>query len=291
MRGYLEGDARFYIDDNRTPLVASTGTEEYFNWGWYDLPKHDSVFQYPTHGYPVHVVDDQDHSVMYRFHFSEVVPFYRAFRFALEHGPVGTWPANYSSTAFFYQRESPRLALTDEIDVGDAASEQAHAYRCEGAREEKRYLLPYEGSYQLPKAKDTPVDRDHTFKDSGRVWDRSSEFTVAIEPENDGVKLRRRSYYGFGSHGELGKERKNPVTTVSQRVKVLVDGRDVGDWYVPAGHARATWRETEFEIPSEFTKGKQRLSIALRTEDGVQWDEYTYWVYTYVTESAAKPEE
>ncbi len=53
-RGYLEGDARFYIDDNRTFANASTGTEEYFLWGFYDIARWDSVFSYPVNGYPVH---------------------------------------------------------------------------------------------------------------------------------------------------------------------------------------------------------------------------------------------
>ena len=30
-RGYLEGDARFYIDDDRTPCNAGAGTEGYVN--------------------------------------------------------------------------------------------------------------------------------------------------------------------------------------------------------------------------------------------------------------------
>ena len=73
-RGYLEGDARFYIDDNRTFANASTGTEEYFLWGFYDIARWDSVFSYAANGYPVHDTDSEDNSVMYRFHLSKMVP-------------------------------------------------------------------------------------------------------------------------------------------------------------------------------------------------------------------------
>ncbi len=280
-RGYLEGDARYYTDGNRTPLVASTGTEEYFNWGWYDLKKHDAVFSYPTHGYPLHVRCREDYTVMYRFHVGGVAPYYRSFRFDLEHGPNGRIPAHYSGTAFFYQRDEPALTLTDELDVGDAASEQAHAYACKGATEEAAYVLPYEGAYQLTLLDDAPRDRDHAFKDSGRAWTGTSSFTVNVDPNNAGVKLRRRSYYAFGAKGPLGGGRPEPVLTKTQRVRVRVNGEDAGSWYIPAGHARATWRDTDFEIPGSLTAGKEHLTITLTADDGTTWDEYTYWVYSY----------
>ncbi len=288
IRGFLEGDARFYIDDNRTPHVASTGTEEYFNWGWYDLLRHDKVFQYPMHGYPVHVLDDQDHSVMYRFHFTDVVPYYRSFRFMLEHGPVGRWPGNYSATAFFYQKETSRLVLTDEIDIGDLTSEEAHGYLCEGTINTDFYLLPYEGGYQLALSDDSAEDREHTLKDFGRVWDKSCTFTAEIEANNNGVKLRRRSYCGFGSEGDLEENRTNPVLTAPQAVEVFIDGQKAGEWTIPSGHARRAWRDTDFEIPAEFTTGKTSISITLRAANNTLWDEYTYWIYTYRSEPTAQ---
>lgn len=280
-RGYLEGDARFYTDGNRSPYIACTGTEEYFNWGWYDMKPMDEVFVYPTHGYPLHLRAREDYSVMYRFHVGEVAPYYRSFRFDLEHGPTGRITAHYSGTAFFYQRDEPVLALTDEIDIGDAASEQAHDYACETEIEAVSHTLPYEGSYQLTLQDDAPRDRDHAFKDTGRVWDGTCSFTLKISPDNTGVKLRRRSYYGFGAVGSMGGGRPEPVLTQAQRVRVTVDGEDAGSWYLPTGHARATWRETEFEIPKNLTQGKEQLKITLTSEEGTAWDEYTYWVYSY----------
>ena len=280
-RGYLEGDARYYTDGNRSPFVACTGTEEYFNWGWYDMKPMDAVFTYPTHGYPLHLRCREDYSVMYRFHVGEIAPYYRSFRFDLEHGPNGRIPAHYSGTAFFYQRDEPALTLTDELDIGNNASEEAHSYKCDSASEEVVHVLPYEGSYQLTLQDNAPRDRDHAFKDSGRVWTGACTFTVKTAPENAGVKLRRRSYYGFGAKGGLGGGRPEPVLTPEQRVRVSVDGEDAGTWRIPAGHARDTWRDTEFEIPARLTKGKERLSIVLAADNGSAWDDYTYWVYSY----------
>ncbi len=280
-RGHLEGDARLYVDDSRTPVVAGTGTEEYFNWGWYDLLPHDSVFSYPMHGYPVHALDDQDHTVMYRFHLSDLVPYYRSFKFDLEHGGVGHIPANYSGTAFFYQRDEPALVLTDELDVGHAESEREHQYSVQGQVWEGRRILPYEGSSQWAVWKGSARDRERTVRDDGRAWTKWCTFEVTIDPKNTGLKLRRRSSYDFGASSEqAGKKTKGRFTS-RQQVAVSVDGIEVGDWYISPRHARATWLDTDFEIPREATRHKERATITLTNKLESAWDEYAYWIYSY----------
>ena len=103
------------------------------------------------------------------------------------------------------------------------------------------------------------------------------------------MKLRRRSYYGFGAQGDLGAFRLEPVLTRPQRVAVTVDGTNIGDWYVPAGHARDTWRDTDFELPATVTAGKEHISITLTAKDDTHWDEYTYWAFTYTAQAASPP--
>ena len=281
VRGYLEGDARLYIDDSRAPIVASTGTEEYFNWGWYDLLPHDVAFSYPIHGYPVHAIDDQDHTVMYRFHLSDLVPYYRSFKFELEHGGDGRAIANYSGTAFYYQRNELALVATDELDVGDEKSEQEHQYACKEPVWQGRRIVPYEGSYQIPPVSDSPRDRNHNVRDDGRAWTESCSFVMKIDPKNAGVKIRRRSFYGFGAPEDARGPVDKPAFTVRQCVQVSVDGKDVGEWHISPCHARATWLETDFEIPKEVTQGKDRITVTLTNKLPRPWDEYTYWIYCY----------
>jgi len=127
-RLYLDGDAKFCIDSNRTLVNASTNTEEDFMWGGYDIVAFDKVFSYPANGYPLNDIDAKDHSVMYRFHLSHLVPYYRFFRFELEHGPEGNVSSNYSSTAFNYQVNTPALEMTDQLHLSDSQSEQSNAY-------------------------------------------------------------------------------------------------------------------------------------------------------------------
>ena len=281
VRGHLEGDARFYTDGNRTPLVACTGTEEYFNWGWYDVPKHDQVFSYPTHGYPcmclsARIIAPCSGSMSAKLRHSTVLSGL-TWSMALLAGPRPI----LRHGLLLPPQPALLLMLTDELDIGDNASESAHDYKAKGELEETRHTIPYEGSHQLALTEDAPRDREYTYKDTGRTWKKSVKFTVTIAPNNKGVLLRRRSYYGFGADGDLCGPRPTPLLTETQRVRVKVDGVAVGDWYVPAGHARDAWRDTDFEIPAAATQGKTSITIKLSAQDDTHWDEYTYWVFAY----------
>lgn len=292
-RLYLEGDARFYLDDARACLYGSTGTEEYFNWGWYDVEEKDQVFVFPTHGYPEHLRDQEDHSVMYRFHLTDSIPYYRAFRFALEHGPEGRTPSDYESVTFSYHRDEPVLALTDSLDVGSAEDEAAHGLAAgrilwsgsrtrvyEGNDQVLASVLPASGAGDwLPLA---------GFRDDGCAWAGTCAFSVAVRPDNAGVRIRRRWDGDYPEEASLpGGERTRVVP--GQRVRVFVDDEPAGDWCLSAHHARSCWMEDEFEIPARLARGKERLRIRLETlpEGGeVGWNAFHYWVFSYIEPSA-----
>ncbi len=120
--GYLEGDERFYVDDSRTPCVYGTGTEDYFNGGWYF---NRGKFNLATHG-----LSNQKSSArtMYRFHISDPIVFYKNGKFGIEHGAVDDAITDYQSVAFYYLKKDPGIELTDEFDVGNANSENEHNY-------------------------------------------------------------------------------------------------------------------------------------------------------------------
>lgn len=289
-RGYLEGDARFYIDDARAPLNASTGTEEYFNWGWYDVPEWDGIFSYQVSGYPVHDVDTQDHSVMYRFHLADLVPYYRSFRFALEHGGEGEVPSHYSGTAFFYQRDTPQLEMTDVLAIGDAGSEQSHSYRSRKIRWEGSRSLPFEGERQVVFTRALAGDRDggtcgseaEALRARGRRSEEAVEFTLSALSDNSGVKIRRLLDYSPPEMaGQELAARPQPLVAAAEAARVFIDGQRAGDWYLAPRHARLAWLEDEFELPAHLTTGKNRLRIRLEIAPGAYWSEFGYRVYSY----------
>jgi hypothetical protein len=99
---YLEGDEFVYVDGETVPSVRGTGTEDYFTSGWYF---NRGVYSAPLHG--LIQKDDTLYSrvVAYRFHFGDQIPFEDKIRFTIEHGHGNEWVADFSSVAFWYQRE------------------------------------------------------------------------------------------------------------------------------------------------------------------------------------------
>jgi hypothetical protein len=148
--------------------------------------------------------------------------------------------------------------------------------------------------------------------DDGRWTDEGSAFTVRINPDNDGVRLRKRINQ----------------TAYHQEVDVFVDGVSAGIWFEQGGnyvlnydHAPykellrnyydqkkeevpswqngtmpAKFRDTEFEIPAALTTGKEKLNIKMVTRDSLAvnpsdaklTNEYYYWIYSYARTGSAK---
>jgi hypothetical protein len=289
-RWNLEGDSRFYIDDNRTFATASTGTEDYYMGGWYDVWFMDKVLTLPANGYPVHDIDSQDHSVMYRFHLTDFVPYYRSFRFAMEHGPEGELPAHHSGTAFFYQVDNPALLLTDQLNILDAQSEQAHAYSpgkvvWQGCRD-----LPFEGDrqslftnvYQADVKNGTRESLHETMHACGQRGTGAIEFTATVLPDNQGLKLRRLlDYSPPDMAGQESARRPKPLIAPGETARVFVDGESAGEWYAPPRHARLAWLEDDFEIPAQFSAGKKQVKIRLEVAPATSWSAFQYRVYSY----------
>ncbi|MCS7223378.1 MAG: DUF2961 domain-containing protein [Armatimonadetes bacterium] len=96
--GFLEGDELFYSDGDK--VFNGTGTEDYFNSGWYFLTG-------PVVGRLHGCVRRTDNSVTaYRFHLTDAVPWKRRFLCQIEHGGINdTEGVEYSSVAYWYQKE------------------------------------------------------------------------------------------------------------------------------------------------------------------------------------------
>jgi len=98
---FLEGDEMVYVDGEKQPSLYGTGTEDYFNSGWYF---NRGEFSAPYHGL-ILKDDSAGRIAAYRFHVLDAIPFRKSIRFTIEHGHDNEERADYSSTAFWYQRE------------------------------------------------------------------------------------------------------------------------------------------------------------------------------------------
>ncbi len=105
---FLEGNEQAFVDGSGNPQIDGTGTEDFFQGGWYF---DRGAFTDPLNGAPEVVPGDSSCPFLcvgaYRLMLAESVPFLTSIDFGIQHGPVNTTPANYSSTAFWYGHRGP----------------------------------------------------------------------------------------------------------------------------------------------------------------------------------------
>lgn len=108
MRGYLEGDERAYVDGSPDPSFHGTGTEDFYEGGFYF---HRGPFSNFANGHSAHELKGHgcafECDAAYRLMIADAIPFSSGLRFGIEHGATNEWPAIYGSTAFWYGRPSP----------------------------------------------------------------------------------------------------------------------------------------------------------------------------------------
>jgi hypothetical protein len=102
--GFLEGDEIIYIDGEFRGM--GTGTEDYFNGGWYF---DQGEFAAPYHGVVVKD-DDLARIAAYRWHVPDPIAFQDSIRIELEHGHANDEVADYATVAYWYQTE-PHASL------------------------------------------------------------------------------------------------------------------------------------------------------------------------------------
>ena len=250
-QNYLEGDERVYVDGSLSPSIHGTGTEDTFNGGWY---MKWGFFTQPSHGYTTRNVGVKngdgtiavyDSVSLYRLFIADAIPFNSSLKYRYEFGntnDLAGCKARY--TMFYYLATTP----------GALSAPSIHDITADPG-ETSKYDVEYVTS---------------TYTDSGRqLIGGSAAFTMSIQPNNYGVKLRRLMKY----------------TLANQQANVKVDGQSVGTWYDGGYNYSRFWRETDFDIPASFTRGKSSIGVTI--EPVGTWNEYKYWAYTYVSPTAA----
>jgi hypothetical protein len=257
----LEGDPRFYFDDSQSPQAYGTGTEEWGGGGDYWGGLNMTL---PFVGHPVGArnlqeaknEEDKIHSA-YRFLLADLMPFGKRAVITLEHGGLNQSTEHYKTVAYWYGAPAASLVKTDELALGNAASERAHDYRSPdaskpyeitsryergpdlyitGAKGEILYPLGFRSLTQPDVPGGGEADLSIAFpphKETGRKTTTYSEFTLRIDPKNLGVMLRRKLDYQFPN----------------QRAKVFIadagtpgheiaesDWKPAGVWYLAGGN-------------------------------------------------------
>lgn len=100
---WLEGDPLFSADGNLA--MHGTGSEEYFNSGWYSFKgRLDGPGGSPLGGFPVYRIEGDDHlTASYRWHVADPFSYEKQIDAKIEHGPANRTKADYRSSAFYYE--------------------------------------------------------------------------------------------------------------------------------------------------------------------------------------------
>lgn len=293
----LEGDPRFFFDDSRTPQAQGTGTEEWGGGGDYWGGRNMTL---PFAGHPIGARDartaandlDKIESA-YRFLLADLMPFGKNARIQLEHGGTNESTEHYETVAYWYGAPGHALIQTDELHVGDEASEKAHHYDSPDASAPMEITSRYEWGPDHIKGKE--VYPAHT--DKGRTTTGTSEFTLKIDPENLGVLLRRKLDYSHPNQraeievadaGDAGKWAHAGVWyTAGSNTCVYSNPKDeLGATEHVAQTSNRRFRDDEFLIPRDLTSGRSAIRVRVRFTPGARrataWSEIRYTAYSYV---------
>lgn len=103
---FFEGDDVCTVDGEMR--LHGTGSEDYFNGGWYALPdRWDQAYSLPMHGCLAYSIP-LAHTGAYRLFMTDKISFEHDFNLTIEHGPRNNQiPADYTSVALYYCNTPP----------------------------------------------------------------------------------------------------------------------------------------------------------------------------------------
>ncbi|HWF19867.1 MAG TPA: DUF2961 domain-containing protein [Verrucomicrobiae bacterium] len=260
-RYYLEGDERIYVDNSASPAIYGTGTEDFYDAGWYF---QNGLFSLPINGNPAHVADaNYDRTTAYRFFLSDAIPFRKHITVGIQHGGVDDSSENVWTLAYYYCQPTNHAILTDQLLVGNTPSEAAHSYSINTQTWTGTRSYTFDGNF------DTVI-----VTNTGRAHKGYSQFTMALSPTNAGAILRRQFDQGVAN----------------QKANVYVDGVLAGVWYRAGSNTIHNWRDDDFMVPSAFTSGKNAIQVQVQfLSSSNDWNEFVYSIYSLPIITNATP--
>ena len=232
---FLEGAERVYTDGSASPQWYGTGTEDFYEGGWYF--KNGTRYSDPLTGQP-----DQrtatggcaDYCVaVYRLTLAESIGYHSALRFGIEHGKRNMVQPDYSSTAFLYTQPND-TSYTQRRRQPQRSRESTRARLHRRRGRDQVLISQYEGS-------------DDTRTIAGLVVHATQAaitFHVQIDPDNRGVLLRRTSDQAIGY----------------QSADVAIDGVPARIWLQPRSNDSHRWLDDTYLVPESLTAGKALIN-------------------------------
>ncbi|MCX6561602.1 MAG: DUF2961 domain-containing protein [Candidatus Aminicenantes bacterium] len=266
---YCEGNEHFVLDGAVSPQFNGTGTEDYYLACFWPNVDFDSPFGSVAGDIQAEGGGDQVGAYHVpasysRFHLEAPLPFFSSLNARIQHGGQSDIVSDYRSLAFVYLKKAEALRRTDWLAVGSPASEKMHGYAASVAGRPVEVRAFPEGE-----------DHETSMSTTGRYHDGGEiRFQVALDPENQGVKIRRRI----------------DQKSLRQKALVYVDGAYAGCWYDGYENESLRWADSDFEISPALTRGKTVLNLRLvvqRTNGEGPFSDFGYEVFSYRPETPA----
>jgi hypothetical protein len=264
---YCEGDDHFYLDGSCTPQMNGTGTEDYYLFCFWSNPQLSTPYNGSTtdvyrKGGGIYENSYHFPSAYYRFHLDCPIAFYSSIDARIQHGGMSNIHSQYSSLAFCYMRKTPTLVMSDYLESANDAARQMHGYQMVGGEK-----VTTESSFigNHINVRQRLSGYEYT---GGEI-----SFYLAVDPENEGVMLRRRIDQFHGR----------------QKAEVIVDGHPAGTWYDANTNAIHRWHDSDFLVAPALCKGKSRLHITLKVQacEPGRFTDYGIKAYSFSKPAAA----
>lgn len=257
-RFHLEGDEQIYVDNSMSHAFHGTGTEDYYNGGWYFKTgvQTNPLFGQSNHNYR----EMRDRTVMLRTHITDPIHFRSHIDFKMEHGGWNeSADADVFVVTYYYHLPYSSIEKVAYIDLTNSKDIDKYNYK---AVSNIVKPIPAGTSYEGDKIKTlTPFKTYNEVKDS-------SSFTIPLEKDNKGIIIRREYL----------------MKHISQAANVYVDNKLVGLWQSSFRNAYKNFvRQDEFYIPEEYTKNKETINIefeVVSNDESDVWTEVFFEIYT-----------
>ena len=307
----LEGDPRFFFDDSQTPQAQGTGTEEWGGGGDYWGGQNMTL---PFAGHPIgarnakEAKNDEDKiESAYRFLLGDLMPFGSNAVIRLEHGGKNESTEHYQTVTYWYGAHHPSLVKTDELKIGNAASERSHQYVSPASS------APYEITSRYEWGVDTLNGQEiyPAQTDVGRKTAGISEFNLKLDPNNLGVLLRRKLDYALPNQraeisvapvrGDKSSGRFGPrafgIWPAATPASIPIPKRSSVRPSTLSQTSNRRFRDDEFLLARALTEGRTEIRVRVRFTPVARplfpghplpelaWSEMRYDAYCFVMPS------
>jgi hypothetical protein len=215
--------------------------------------------------------EDLVHSA-YRFLLADLFPFGKNARIQLEHGGNNDSSEHYRTVTYWYGLPTASLVKTDQLEIGNEASESEHRYQASGAvggatELNSRYEL---GPDTIGGKEIYPEHVEHV-----RYTKGETAFDLKLTPENEGVMLRRTLDYGVADQraevwvsdakGEPKWERAGVwYTAGSNTCYHSAPKAETGQTVPVVQTSNRRFRDEEFLVSKDLTRGRERIRVRVK---------------------------